>query len=68
MLKRQLLDVDVEVAANKRAYRGKVARATRKFRMILVFNEEVGEYHSYLTNIPIDVLNGEDIAGLYGAR
>ena len=60
--------VGVEVAANKRAYRGKVARATGKFRMILVFNEEVGEYHSYLTNIPIDVLNGEDIAGLYGAR
>jgi len=68
LLNRHLLDVDVKVAVKRRAYTGKVARATRKFRMILVLNEEVGEYHSYLTNIPAGVLNGEDFASLYGAR
>lgn len=68
LLKRQLLDVEVEVTVRRRKYKGKTTRTTRTFRMILVLNEETRQYHSYLTNIPVGVLNGEDVASLYGAR
>ena len=67
-LKRQFLDVEVEVEVKRRAYRGKASKATRTFRMVLVLDEESEEYHSYLTNIPLGVLDGEDIACLYRAR
>jgi len=68
LLKRQLLDVEVEVIVRRRRYKGKTTRTKRTFRMVLVLNEETKQYHSYLTNIPLNVLNGEDIASLYGAR
>jgi putative transposase len=68
LLKRQLLDVMVEVEVKRRKYKGKTTKITRTFRLVCVLNEEAEEYHVYLTNIPIDVLIGEDIADLYGAR
>lgn len=68
LLKRQMLDVEVEVEVRRRKYKGKTTRISRTFRMVLVLNEETKQYHSYLTNIPASVLNGEDIASLYGAR
>jgi IS4 transposase len=36
--------------------------------MICTFNSESGKYHTYLTNIPVDILSAEEIALLYGAR
>jgi IS4 transposase len=68
LLKRQLLDVEVEVRVKRRRYKGKTTKTARTFRMVLVLDEETGEYHSYLTNIPVSVLTGEDIASLYSAR
>ena len=68
LLKRQLLDVVVEVEVKRRKYKGKNTKITRTFRLVCVLNEETEEYHVYLTNIPIDVLIGEDIADLYSAR
>lgn len=68
LLKRQLLDVEVEVLVKRRRYKGKTTRTTRTFRMVLVLDEETKQYHSYLTNIPIGVLNGKDIACLYSSR
>lgn len=68
LLKRQMLDVEVEVEVRRRKYKGKTTRISRTFRMVLVLNEETKQHHSYLTNIPASVLNGEDIACLYGAR
>jgi putative transposase len=68
LLKRQLLDVVVEVEVKRRKYKGKMTKITRTFRMVCVLNEETEEYHVYLTNIPTDVLIGEDIADLYSAR
>jgi len=68
LLKRQLLDVVVEVEVNRRKYKGKTTKITRTFRMVCVLNEETKEYHVYLTNIPFNALIGEDIADLYGAR
>lgn len=68
LLKRQLLDIVVEVEVKRRKYKGKMTKITRTFRLVCVLNEETEEYHVYLTNIPIDVLIGEDIADLYSAR
>jgi putative transposase len=68
LLKRQLLDVVVEVEVKRRKYKGRTTKITRTFRVVCILNEETEEYHVYLTNIPIDVLIGEDIAGLYSAR
>ena len=67
-LKRQILDVEVEVQIKRRKYKGKQRKDTSQFRMIAVYNKEVKKYHTYLTNISCDVLKPEEIASLYGAR
>lgn len=68
LLKREILDVEVEVEFKRRKYRGKQSKVKRRFRLVCVFNSESGEYHSYLTNISVEILSAEDIALLYGAR
>jgi IS4 transposase len=67
-LKRQVLDADVEVAFKRRSYNGKQKNDTEKFRLIAIMNKGTEEYHTYITNIPSDILDAEDIAKLYGAR
>jgi len=67
-LKRGVLDVEVEVELKRRKYKGKQNTVTRRFRLVCVLNSESGKYHTYLTNIPVDILSAEDIAALYGAR
>ena len=34
----------------------------------MFFNSESGKYHTYLTNIPVEILAAEDIVRLYAAR
>jgi len=68
LLKNEILDVIVEVEFKKRKYNGKATKITRTFRLVCVYNEEAEKYHNYLTNIPVDILIGEDIANLYSAR
>ena len=68
LLKREILDVEVEVEFKRRKYRGKQSKVKRRFRLVCVFNSESGEYHSYLTNISVEILSADDIALLYGAR
>nr|QNO45689.1 hypothetical protein BIAKIMPD_00001 [Methanosarcinales archaeon ANME-2c ERB4]QNO47858.1 hypothetical protein DJFEGNLO_00012 [Methanosarcinales archaeon ANME-2c ERB4] len=41
---------------------------TKLFRVVAVLNKETGDYHIYMTNIPVERLSAEDIASLYGAR
>jgi len=67
-LKRRVLDVNVEIVFKRRRYNGKQRNDSKIFRLVAVLNEETGEYHTYLTNISLDVLEAEDIAKLYGAR
>ncbi len=67
-LKRQVLDVEVEVSFKRRKYNGKERLDTEQFRLVAVFNEDEEKYHVYLTNISKDVLEAEDVAKLYGAR
>ena len=67
-LKRQVLDVEVEVSFKRRSYNGKKRKDTEKFRLVAIYNEDEEKYHVYLTDISPDVLRPEDIAKLYGAR
>ena len=67
-LKRQVLDVEVEVSFKRRKYNGKERLDSERFRLIAIFNESEEKYHIYLTNITKDVLEAEDVANLYGAR
>lgn len=67
-LHRQVLDVEVEVPVKRREYNGRRRKDAVRFRMVAVFNREDDVYHLYLTNIPSDLMEPEDVAVLYGAR
>ena len=69
-LKRQVLDVDVEISFKKPNYNGKskTRMDTERFRLVAVYNMDEENYHVYLTNISNDDLTPEDVAKLYGAR
>ena len=67
-LQRQVIDADVEVEFNRRKYKGKQKRDVKQFRMVAIYNSEEKKYHTYITNIPTDRLDAEDIAVLYSAR
>ncbi|KAF5413954.1 MAG: hypothetical protein C5S48_10320 [Candidatus Methanogaster sp.] len=58
----------VEVKFKRRKYGGKRTTVTKLFRVVAVLNEETGDYHIHMTNIPVTRLSAEDIASLYGAR
>lgn len=66
-LKREVLDVNVEILFRRRKYNGK-QRDTSQFRLVAMFNTEEKKYHVYLTNITTDTLDARDIAALYSAR
>lgn len=69
-LKRQVLDVEVEISFKRPNYNGKskTRMDTERFRLVAVYNKDEEKYHVYLTNIPKDDLSPEDVAKLYGAR
>jgi putative transposase len=67
-LKRQVLDVDVEVTFDRRAYRGKEKKDNERFKLVAVYNEDEDKYHLYITNLSSDLLEPEEVARLYGAR
>ena len=69
-LKRQVLDVEVEITFKVRNYNGKskTKMDTERFRLVAIYNKDEEDYHVYLTNISKDDLSPEDVAKLYGAR
>jgi IS4 transposase len=67
-LRRGVLDVMVEVEFKRRRYRGKQSSGVNVFRLVGILNQDTGEYHLYMTNIPADRLDAEDIARVYRAR
>lgn len=67
-LKREVLDVEVEVAFRRREYLGSRAGARRTLRLVGVRNPDTGRYHLYVTNIPPERLTAEDIARVYTSR
>lgn len=68
LLQRELLDVQVEVAFQKRTYRAARASFTRTFRLVAVRNDETGAYHVYITNVPVEMLPADEIRRTYALR
>lgn len=68
-LKREILDVDVELGFRRRPcwpYGGR--KDTMRCRLVGVRNDETGRYHLYLTNIPVETLAAEEVGKVYSAR
>jgi putative transposase len=67
-LKRQVLDVEVDIEFKRRKYNGKQRDETKRLRLVAIYNIEDEKYHTYITNIPVDKLDAGDVAVLYSAR
>lgn len=67
-LKRGILDTMIDLPCSYRKYRGKVREAMIRLRLVGVMNEESGEYHLYLTDLPAEQFAVETIADLYAGR
>jgi IS4 transposase len=66
-LKRQVLDVQVQVPVWHREYRGRRSRVMVEFRLVGVLGED-GEWRLYLTNVPGCRLAAQDVGRVYRAR
>ena len=67
-LQREVLDVEIEVSFYRRKYAGVRRRATTTLRLVAVRNDDTGEYHVYVTNVPADRLAASEVALAYRAR
>jgi putative transposase len=67
-LRREVIDMEVELRFRRRQYREHCSPARARFRLVGVRNEETGAYHLYVTNIPVDKLSAEDVARTYAVR
>ncbi len=67
-LKREELDVIVQVRSRHRVYAGQHTSELRPFRVVGLRDDATGEYHLYLTNIGCEALAPLDIAGTYAVR
>jgi len=67
-LRGKVIDMEVELRFSRREYNGVSSPARARFRLVGVRNSETGDYHLYVTNIPVDKLSAEDVARVYTAR
>jgi putative transposase len=67
-LKRQALDVTVQVSFKRRQYAGKHSGGRRLLRVVGVKDPASGKYHLYVTNIPTAKLSAAEIAQVYATR
>jgi IS4 transposase len=67
-LDRQVLDVEVEVEFSRRMYAGKSRRARQNLRIVGLRDTTSGDYHLYVTNLPVDRLPAEDVGIVYSLR
>jgi IS4 transposase len=67
-LKRETLDVMVEIKAKQRVYAGQRNRKKLILRVVGIRDPETKEYHLYITNISPEKLSAEDIQRTYACR
>jgi IS4 transposase len=67
-LKREVLDVQAEVRFQRRIYDGHRSLSRESFRLVAIRDEEAGKYHTYITNVPPEMLDAESIASFYRGR
>lgn len=68
-LHRKSIDVEVEVAFQRREYTGTQSRDSKMFRVVGVHDEDADEYYLYMPNLPrkeflpADVAQSIDVGG-----
>jgi putative transposase len=67
-LEREVLDGEVELAFQRRAYNGRHSGDAFRCRLVAVWDEAHREYHVYLTNLGPEILSAEEVAKLYAQR
>jgi len=67
-LRREVLDVVVQVRFERRRYANRVRRATQCLRVVGIRDPKTGKHHLYVTNVPADKLAAEDIRATYALR
>lgn len=72
-LKRAILDVSIAVRVSRKGQPGPIPleghrTEIREWRVVGLRNAETGDYHLYLTNIPVDWLTAEQIGLAYSYR
>jgi IS4 transposase len=67
-MKKKVIDVQIEAVVRRRAYNDERSKVLKTFRLVGVMNEETGEHHLYVTNVPPEKLDAEDVARTYAAR
>jgi IS4 transposase len=67
-LRRETIDMEVELRFRRRQYGGRCSTARARFRLVGVRDEKTGDYHLYVTNIPVEKLSAEDVARTYAVR
>jgi IS4 transposase len=67
-LQRELLDAQAEISFQRRLYAGRRTSATMLVRIVGLRDEQRGGYHWYITNLPADLVEAEDIGKIYATR
>ena len=67
-MKRQVLDVMVQVRFPRRQYGGRIHHDTQLLRVVGLLDRGTGEYHLYVTNVAVEKLAAEDIGTVYALR
>jgi IS4 transposase len=67
-LRREEIDVEIEVDFKRRTYAGKRSSARERFRLVGIRNDDTGEYHLYVTNLPPGRISAQAVAATYRAR
>jgi IS4 transposase len=67
-LRREVLDVEVEVVCTARAYKGFQSRTKVTFRVVAIRDTEERDYHCYITSLPKEVASAIEVARIYAAR
>jgi IS4 transposase len=67
-LKRKSFDVEVDLKVKRREYSGKRNVVTKGFRVAGIWDEKSRAYHIYVTNVPPESLDAQDVARTYRCR
>jgi IS4 transposase len=67
-LLREVLDVEVTVRFQRRAYAGRARHDVQTLRVVGIRDDHTGCHHFYVTNVPVEKLAAEDIRATYALR
>ncbi len=67
-LRREEIDVEIDLKFDRREYAGETRPDAMRVRMVGILNEETGEHHLYVTDLPAELLSPAEVAALYSGR